>query len=51
MYLATGLLATPVVTFPIGQTTTGLPLGVQLHGRRWQDERLLAIAYGHVRHH
>ncbi|MGK7943892.1 MAG: amidase [Microcystaceae cyanobacterium] len=45
LYLATtAILATPAVTFPIGQTTTGLPLGIQLHGRRWQDERVLAIA-------
>ncbi len=45
LYLATtAIFATPAVTFPVGQTTTGLPLGIQLHGRRWQDERVLAIA-------
>jgi amidase len=44
-YLATtALFATPVVTFPVAQTPTGLPLGIQLHGRRWQDQCLLAIA-------
>ncbi len=45
MYLGTtAMLATPVVTFPIGWSRTRLPVGIQLIGRRWQDNRILAIA-------
>jgi len=38
---ATGL---PTVVMPLGRNREGLPFGVQLLGRRWQDMRLLAIA-------
>lgn len=34
----------PVVVIPIGQTDTGLPIGVQIVGKRWKDMELLAIA-------
>lgn len=34
----------PVVVLPIGRTQSGLPIGVQLVGKRWQDQALLAIA-------
>jgi amidase len=34
----------PVATLPIGFTEQGLPIGVQICARRWQDESLLAIA-------
>ncbi len=34
----------PVVTIPIGQTADGLPVGVQLVGRRSEELALLAIA-------
>jgi amidase len=34
----------PAVTIPLGQDRDGLPIGVMLLGRRWDDERLLAIA-------
>ena len=34
----------PVVVLPIGQSKTGLPIGVQLVGKRWKDLELLAIA-------
>jgi len=34
----------PVVVLPIGQDRDGLPIGVQLVGARWRDERLLGIA-------
>ena len=34
----------PVVVIPIGQTDTGLPIGMQIVGKRWQDMELLAIA-------
>ena len=35
----------PVVVIPIGQTKNGLPIGVQIVGKRWQDLELLAIAH------
>lgn len=34
----------PVVTMPVGYTAQGLPIGIQLVGKRWGDYRLLAIA-------
>ena len=34
----------PVIVMPLGHDTQGMPFGVQLVGRRWDDERLLAIA-------
>lgn len=34
----------PVVTFPIGMSSGGLPIGVQAIGRRWKDMKLLAVA-------
>ena len=34
----------PVVVIPLGQDREGLPIGVQVVGRRWDEERLLAIA-------
>lgn len=34
----------PVVALPVGRTPAGLPVGVQVVGRRWEDERLLAVA-------
>jgi amidase len=34
----------PVVVIPIGQTQDGLPIGMQIVGKRWQDMELLAIA-------
>lgn len=36
------LTGNPVVTLPL--TTEGLPIGVQVVGKRWQDRDLLAIA-------
>jgi amidase len=38
---ATGL---PSVVMPLSRNHNGLPIGVQLIGRRWDDERLLSIA-------
>lgn len=38
------LTGNPVVILPIGQTKEGLPIGVQLVGRRWRDMELLNIA-------
>lgn len=34
----------PSVVIPIGLDSQGLPIGIQLIGRRWEDERLLAIS-------
>jgi Asp-tRNA(Asn)/Glu-tRNA(Gln) amidotransferase A subunit family amidase len=34
----------PAVVIPIGQTAAGLPIGVQLVGKRWREMELLAIA-------
>lgn len=34
----------PAVTIPAGPAEDGLPVGVQLVGRRWGDEALLAVA-------
>jgi len=37
-------LGTPAVTLPLLQSESGLPIGVQLVGRRRQDARLLRTA-------
>ncbi|WP_319420694.1 amidase [Pleurocapsa sp. FMAR1] len=34
----------PVVVIPIGQSETGLPIGMQIIGKRWRERSLLAIA-------
>lgn len=34
----------PAVVIPIGKTQNGLPIGMQIVGKRWQDMELLAIA-------
>ena len=34
----------PVIVMPLGHDECGMPFGIQLIGRRWDDERLLAIA-------
>jgi amidase len=34
----------PVVIIPIGQTQNGLPVGLQVVGKRWQEMELLSIA-------
>jgi amidase len=33
-----------VVVVPVGRSSEGLPIGVQVVGRRWEDLRLLGIA-------
>ena len=38
------LTGNPVVVLPVGQTKQGLPIGVQLVGRRWKDMQLLCLA-------
>ncbi len=34
----------PIVVIPIGMTKKGLPVGVQIHGQKWHDYKLLQIA-------
>jgi len=34
----------PAVSVPMGRAKNGLPMGVQLVGRRWTDRKLLALA-------
>lgn len=38
------LTGNPVVVIPAGLTKEGLPIGIQIVGRRWEDWKLLAIA-------
>lgn len=40
----TALPGHPIVVIPIGVKSNGMPVGVQLHGRKWSDNRLLEIA-------
>ena len=34
----------PIVVIPIGMTKKGLPVGVQIHGQKWHDYKLLQMA-------
>lgn len=34
----------PVVVIPIGQNKDGLPIGIQIVGKRWQDMKILSVA-------
>ena len=36
----------PAITVPAGYSRTGLPIGLQIVGRLWQDDELLSLAYG-----
>jgi amidase len=38
------LLGIPAVVVPIGQSPEGLPIGVQLAGKPWQEELVLSVA-------
>ena len=38
------LLGTPAVVVPVGQSREGLPIGVQIVGRPWEEEVVLALA-------
>ena len=38
------LLGTPGVSVPVGKSPEGLPIGVQVVGRPWEDEAVLAVA-------
>jgi len=35
----------PAITVPAGYSTTGLPIGLQIVARPWEEENLLCIAY------
>lgn len=43
-YALSPVTGCPTIVIPLGQDQDGLPFGVQVMGRRWDDERLLAIA-------
>jgi amidase len=43
-YSFSPLTGFPSIAIPVGLDSQGLPIGLQLIGRRWEDERLLAIA-------
>ena len=38
------LLGNPAAVVPMGITSEGLPIGVQIVGRPWEEERVLAVA-------
>jgi Asp-tRNA(Asn)/Glu-tRNA(Gln) amidotransferase A subunit family amidase len=38
------LLGFPAVVVPVAQSPEGLPIGVQIVGRPWEEERVLAVA-------
>jgi Asp-tRNA(Asn)/Glu-tRNA(Gln) amidotransferase A subunit family amidase len=38
------LLGNPAAVVPVGKSPEGLPIGVQIVGRPWQEEEVLAIA-------
>jgi Asp-tRNA(Asn)/Glu-tRNA(Gln) amidotransferase A subunit family amidase len=38
------LLGTPAVVVPVGQSAEGLPIGVQIAGRPWEEESVLQVA-------
>ena len=38
------LTGNPVVVIPVGFTESGLPVGIQVVGRRWRDAELLVVA-------
>jgi amidase len=38
------LLGTPAIVVPVGQSTEGLPIGVQIAARPWEEELVLSVA-------
>jgi amidase len=38
------LLGTPAIVVPVGQSTEGLPIGVQISARPWEEELVLSVA-------
>ncbi len=41
---AANLTGLPAISFPVGYTTNGLPIGMQAIGRPWQESSLLRLA-------
>lgn len=41
--VAPNLTGNPAVTFPVGYTSAGLPVGMQAIGRRWEESLLLQL--------
>ncbi len=39
------LLGLPAISFPVGYTSDGLPIGMQAMGRHWEEHLLLQVAY------
>lgn len=42
---AANLTGLPGISFPVGYGQSGLPIGLQLLGRPWDEQRLLALAH------
>ena len=40
----TALSGHPIVVIPIGRKKNGMPVGVQLHAKKWSDNKLLDVA-------
>ena len=38
------LLGTPAVVVPVGKSPDGLPIGVQIAARPWQEELVISVA-------
>ena len=38
------LLGNPAAVVPVDRSNEGLPIGVQIVGRPWEEERVLAVA-------
>ena len=38
------LLGNPAAVVPVGRSSEGLPIGVQIVGRPWEEERVLSVA-------
>jgi Asp-tRNA(Asn)/Glu-tRNA(Gln) amidotransferase A subunit family amidase len=43
-YALSAVSGCPMVVIPVGIDQQGLPFGLQIIGKRWDDERLLDIA-------
>jgi len=39
------LLGNPAAVVPVGRSAKGLPIGVQIVGRPWEEEQVLAVAF------
>ena len=38
------LLGTPALSVPVGESEEGLPIGVQIVARPWQEELVISVA-------